>query len=93
MAVARVTEVIASSPIGWKEAVDEALDRANQTLRNITGIEVINQRAKISDGKIIGIVQAVLRETLDEDGVSSSGFSCLAGRANALTECLGLVQQ
>ena len=53
MAVARVTEVIASSPIGWKEAVDEALDRANQTLRNITGIEVINQRAKISDGKII----------------------------------------
>ena len=47
----------------------------------------------LSDGKIIGIVQAVLRETLDEDGVSSSGFSCLAGRANALTECLGLVQQ
>jgi S1-C subfamily serine protease len=47
----------------------------------------------LSDGKIIGIVQAVLREGIDRDGVSSSGFSCLAGRANALKGCLGLVQQ
>ncbi len=52
MAVARVTEVIASSPVGWKEAVDEALNRANQTLRNITGIEVVSQKAKIEDGGI-----------------------------------------
>lgn len=52
MAVARVTEVTASSPDGWQEAVSAALDRANKTLRNITGLEVVSQKAKIEDGKI-----------------------------------------
>lgn len=53
MAVARVTEVIGSSPKGWQEAVDEALKRANKTLRNLTGLEVTKMNAKIEDGKIV----------------------------------------
>lgn len=53
MAVARVTEVTASSEVSWQEAVNEALNRANKTLRGITGLEVISHKAKIEDGKII----------------------------------------
>ncbi len=53
MAVARVTQVVASSTTGWQEAVQDGLKRANKTLRNLTGLEVISQKAKIRDGQII----------------------------------------
>ena len=52
MAVARVTQVIGMSPLGWKEALDEALNRANRTLRNITHVEILRQDATIVNGKI-----------------------------------------
>ncbi len=52
MAVARVTEVIGSSDKSWDDAVQEALDRANQTIRGLTGIEVTRMNAHIEDGKI-----------------------------------------
>ncbi|MCY3826343.1 MAG: dodecin family protein [Candidatus Dadabacteria bacterium] len=52
MAVARVTEVIGSSDKSWDDAVREALDRANSTLRGLTGIEVTKMNARIEDGKI-----------------------------------------
>ena len=52
MAVARVTRLTASSPTSWQAAVQEAIDRANKTLRGLTGLEVVSQKAKIVDGKI-----------------------------------------
>lgn len=52
MAVARTTTVISSSPTGWEDAANVALERASQTLRGITGMEVLSQKAKIQDGKI-----------------------------------------
>ena len=52
MAVARVTEVVGISPLGWKEALDEALNRANKTLRNITHVEILRQEATIEKGHI-----------------------------------------
>lgn len=52
MAVARVTEVIASSTKGFDDAVQEALKRASSTLRGITGLEVIVLKAKVENGKI-----------------------------------------
>ncbi len=52
MAVARVTRITASSPTSWQDAVQEALQRASKTLRGITGVEVVNQKAKIVEGKI-----------------------------------------
>ena len=52
MAVARVTRITASSPTSWQDAVLEALQRASKTLRGITGLEVVNQKAKIVEGKI-----------------------------------------
>ncbi len=53
MAVARVTELRASSPEGFQEAVLEGVNRARKTLRGITGLEVLGKRVKVSDGKII----------------------------------------
>jgi flavin-binding protein dodecin len=53
MAVARVTEIVASSPDGFREAVDEGLARASRTLRGITGLEVLGKRVKVERGLIV----------------------------------------
>jgi flavin-binding protein dodecin len=52
VAVARVTEIIASSHEGFREAVEEGLDRAARTLRGITGLEVVAKRVKVERGLI-----------------------------------------
>jgi len=53
MAIARVTKITASSPRGFKEALDEGMNRAAKTLRGITGVEVISQKGKVEKGKIV----------------------------------------
>ena len=50
--VARVSEVIAGSPISFEEAIKVGFERANKTLRNITGLRIIEQRVSVDDGKI-----------------------------------------
>jgi flavin-binding protein dodecin len=53
MAVARVTEIIASSPDGFREAVEEGIARAAQTIRGITGLEVLDKKVKVERGLIV----------------------------------------
>ena len=53
MAVARVTQIIGASPHSWEDAVRNALERANQTLRGITGIEVVKENAAVEAGRIV----------------------------------------
>ena len=50
--VARVTEVIAGSPVSFDEAIKAGFDRANRTLRNITGLRVIEQRVAVENNEI-----------------------------------------
>lgn len=52
MAVARITEIIASSKESWEDAARQGLTRAAKTLRGITGIEVLRQNAKVDNGRI-----------------------------------------
>ena len=52
MAVARVTEIIASSSKSFEDAVNQGVTRANQTLRNVTGAWVQDQKVKVVKGKI-----------------------------------------
>jgi flavin-binding protein dodecin len=52
MAVARVSEIVASSPKGFDDAVKEGLKRAAKTLRGITGLEVVSLKAKVENGKV-----------------------------------------
>ncbi len=51
--VARVTEISAVSPNGFEDAIKVGVDRASQTLRNITSAWVKEQRVEISDGAIV----------------------------------------
>jgi dodecin len=53
MAVARVTKITASSTQGFQEAVNDGLSRAATTLRGITGLEVMAQKAKVENGRIV----------------------------------------
>lgn len=53
MAVARQTQIIGASPHSWEDAVRNALERANKTLRGITGLEVVKENAAIQKGKVV----------------------------------------
>lgn len=53
MSVASVTKVTAASPESFDGAVREGLSRANKTLRGITGLHVIEQKAKVENGSIV----------------------------------------
>ena len=52
MAVARVTEIIAASPVSFEDAVKKGFERAAKTLRNITGFHVTDWRASVKDEQI-----------------------------------------
>jgi flavin-binding protein dodecin len=52
MAVARVTEIVASSTKSWQDAADEGFKRASKTLRGITGLRVLEATAAVNKRKI-----------------------------------------
>lgn len=52
MAVASVSTITSASPIGWQDAVQRGFERARKTLRNITGLQVISEKAHVEDGSI-----------------------------------------
>jgi flavin-binding protein dodecin len=52
MAVARVTKITSSSKKGFEDAVRTGLKRAAATVRGISGLEIISQKAKVEHGKI-----------------------------------------
>ncbi len=52
MAVARVTELVASSDKSFEDAIKAGVDRAAKTLRGITGIEIVRQKIKVEKNKI-----------------------------------------
>lgn len=53
MAVARKTQIVASSKESFHDAVNQAISRAAKTLRGITGMEVVSQKAKVEKKKIV----------------------------------------
>ena len=50
--VARVTEIVAASPVGFDDAIKVGFERATRTLRGITGLKVAEQRVSVEDGQI-----------------------------------------
>jgi flavin-binding protein dodecin len=54
MSVARVTELSAVSENGFEDAINQAIARANQTLRGIEGAWVKDMNVMIEDGNIVG---------------------------------------
>jgi flavin-binding protein dodecin len=52
MTVARVTEISATSPKSFEDAVAQGIARATKTLRNVTSAWVKEQRVDIENGQI-----------------------------------------
>ncbi|MBI3933332.1 MAG: dodecin domain-containing protein [Acidobacteria bacterium] len=52
MAVARISEIVASSGKSWQEAADQGFKRACKTLRGITGLRILEQTAAVNKDKI-----------------------------------------
>jgi dodecin len=52
MAIARVTEIIASSSKSFDDAVDAGIKRANKKLQNVRSAWVKSQKAIVEKGKI-----------------------------------------
>lgn len=50
--IARISEIIAGSPHSFEDAIRAGFDRANRTLRGITGLRILEQRVSVNDGKI-----------------------------------------
>jgi len=53
MAVARVTKITASSKKSFEDATTQGLKRTALTVRGITGLHILSQKAKVENGKIL----------------------------------------
>jgi len=52
MSVARVTEIISASKKSFQDAIEEGIERANKTLKNVEGAWVKDQSILLDKGKI-----------------------------------------
>lgn len=52
MAVASVSKITAASSESFDAAVREGVERASKTLRGITGVHVVEQKASVTGNKI-----------------------------------------
>ena len=52
MSVARVTEISATSSQSFEAAIQDGLDRANKTLRNVRSAWIKEQQIRLEDGNV-----------------------------------------
>ncbi|GAD59658.1 dodecin domain-containing protein [Brevundimonas sp. BAL450] len=52
MSIARVTEVTASSSVSFEDAIKKAVARADQTLKNVEGAWVQEQKVVVRNGEV-----------------------------------------
>ena len=53
MAIASVSTITSASPNSWQEAAELGLARARQTLRGITGIKLLEEKARVEEGVFV----------------------------------------
>jgi flavin-binding protein dodecin len=67
MSVARVTEISSRSERSFEDAINQGIDRANKTLRNVKGGWIKEQAVDVENGQIIGYrVNMLVTFVLDE---------------------------
>ncbi len=49
----KVIEVIGVSDKSWEDAVGQAVSKASESVKGITGVELTAQTARVSDGKVV----------------------------------------
>ncbi|HJX38590.1 MAG TPA: dodecin family protein [Anaerolineae bacterium] len=52
MSVVKIIELVGTSPDSWEEATKNAIAKAAETLRGITGANVLRQNVVVEHGKI-----------------------------------------
>jgi flavin-binding protein dodecin len=52
MAVIKVVEIVGTSTKSWQDAAESAVKAAAQSVRHITGVDVIRQTAIVDEGRI-----------------------------------------
>jgi hypothetical protein len=52
MSVVKIIELVGESPIGWEDAMKQVIAEAQQTLRGITRIGVVEQDVRLINDKI-----------------------------------------
>jgi flavin-binding protein dodecin len=68
MAVASVSTITSASPESWQHAAELGLERARQTLRGITGIKVLEEKAVVDEGRITEFLVTLQVIFLLDDG-------------------------
>ena len=53
MAVVKVIELVGTSNKSWQEAVENAIERATKTIRNVQGVDVLGWTGKVEGKKIV----------------------------------------
>lgn len=68
MSIARVTEISATSPKSFDDAMKVGIQRATQTLRNVRSAWVKEQHCRVENGKITAYqVNMMVTFVLDDD--------------------------
>lgn len=52
MAVAKIMELVSSSPESWQDAIEQGVKRAVQTVRNVSGVDVLTWKVDVQNDKI-----------------------------------------
>jgi flavin-binding protein dodecin len=53
MTTIKVIELIGTSTKNWEDAANNAVKEAQETVKGITGLEVVAQTAKVDGGEIV----------------------------------------
>jgi dodecin len=72
MSVARVTEITSTSPESFQQAINEGIARATQTLRNVKGAWIKDQRVEIDGNRITEYQVNMLVTFVLDDGERTS---------------------
>jgi dodecin len=73
MSVARVTEISATSPQSFEDAIKQGIDRANQTLRHVKSAWVKEQQVNLDEGKIVNYqVNLAITFVLEDESTPTS---------------------
>jgi dodecin len=69
--VVKVIELVGNSPHSFSDAVKSAVATASETIRNITGVDVISSNATVENGEIKTYkVQVKIAFVIDSSSVS-----------------------
>ncbi|MBO8138549.1 MAG: dodecin domain-containing protein [Desulfotomaculum sp.] len=49
-----VIEITGKSPDSWRMAVQNAINEASKSFDNITEVEILNLKAKVHNGELVG---------------------------------------